>query len=595
IFVARCASRYWNVGHVNTWSSGSIATCWSSFTLPSSSVVATNISPNVLGSTNRRSPPCWNVTTTCVCGGSAIRPFARVNLPLIPKCTTQTSPPSSESKTYLPRRSVFMILWPDKRDANSFRVLWRRITRIAFFDPLTSTSLIFFPTTSRSRSRRITSTSGSSMHAPSHRSSGASLRDARVRLSRGLLLRFLLRAPDARPQRLAGDHDGRRELLLMVGTPVLDLVHRQRAELLRRELLEDRLVVAVPFAPYVRLHPGLEQALDQLASGIETQVDVDGTENGFQRVGEDARLVAAAGLLLALAQQDDRPQVEVACHVRERRHVHDRRAELREITLGHARVHPVRQIGHDQAEHRITQELEPFVRDRQIVLERERSVGEGSLTQFGVVEGNAERAIECFEPVVDGRLAHAATRPRPLGGRRSTRSSRRRDAEASAVCIAGMRCTSALRPSRSHGASRSASCSASSSGRPSCGFLPCLGSRGWADRGTDRRAPRTADRARRGRDTPPGCGSRHTSRRAPGSPSDRAGRTASRPRPHRGSSGRVRAVRPDPVGRCRLPRRDGSRRAHGGPARTAGRTRRGTGHIAGSIDLGPGPKRGCPR
>src|SRR5436190_1792993 len=214
--------------------------CWSSFTLPSSSVDATNISPKLLGSTKRRSPPCWNVTITCVCGASAIRPFARVNRPLIPKCTTQTSPPSSESRTYLPRRSVFMTLWPAKPAAKSFRVLCRRITRIAFLDPLTSTSLIFFPTTSRSRSRRITSTSGSSIHAPPHGPSGA-LRDACVGLARSLLLRLLLRAPDARPQRLAGDHDGRRELFLMVGPSVLDLVHGQRTELLGGELLEGRL------------------------------------------------------------------------------------------------------------------------------------------------------------------------------------------------------------------------------------------------------------------------------------------------------------------------------------------------------------------
>src|SRR5436190_7453922 len=450
--------------------------CWSSFTLPSSSVDATNISPKVLGSTNRRSPPCWNVTITCVCGASAIRPFARVNRPLIPKCTTQTSPPSSESRTYLPRRSVFTTLWPAKPAAKSFRVLCRRITRIAFLDPLTSTSLIFFPTTSRSRSRRITSTSGSSIHAPPHRSSGAALRDACVGLARSLLLGLLLRAPDARPQRLPGYHDGRRELLLMVGAPVLDLVHGERTELLGGELLKDRLVVAVSFTADVRLHPRFEQALDQLARSIETQIEIDGTEDGFQRVGEDARLVPAARLFLALAQQDDGPQVELPCHVGERGHVHDRCAELCEITLRHPRVHPVREVGDDQTEHRVPEELEPFVRDRQIVFERERSMREGSLAELRVAEGDAERAVECLEPMADGRLAHAATRPRPLDGRRSTRNSHRRGVEASVACIAGMRCTPALRPSRWPGVSRSASCSASSSGRPWCGFLPCLAS-----------------------------------------------------------------------------------------------------------------------
>src|SRR6266576_23321 len=347
---------------MNFWS---IISC---FILPSSSVDATNISPNVLGSTNRRSPPCWKVTITWVWGARATLPFARMNRPLIPKCTTQTSPPSRVSRMYFPRRSVFMTLCPARRDENSFRVLWRRITRIAFFEPLTSTSLIFLPTTSRSRSRRITSTSGSSINAPPHRSIGASLRDARVGLASSLLLGFLLRAPDARPQRLSGDHDGRRELLLVVGVP---------------------------------------------------------------------------------------------CHVGERRNVHDGGAELRELTFGHRGIHPVREIGHDQAQNRVAEELQPFVRDGEVVLERERSVSEGCLPQLGVAEGNAERAIECLEPMFDGRLAHAATRPRPLDGRRSSRSSRRRGAEASVVCIAGTRCRPALRPSRWHGVSRSASCSAS--------------------------------------------------------------------------------------------------------------------------------------
>src|SRR4029453_1097328 len=215
--------------------------CWSSFTLPSSSGLATNISPNVRGSTNRRSPPCWKVTITWVCGASATRPFARTNCPLIPKCTTQTSPPSRESSTYFPRRSVFVTLCPASLDVKSFRVLCLRTTRSAFFDPLTSTSLIFLPTTSRSRSRRITSTSGSSIPVP--------LRPRRprqpgVRLTCGLLFGFLLRPPHSGAEHLPADHHGRRELLLMIGTALLDVVHGEGPELLRGQLLEDRLVVA---------------------------------------------------------------------------------------------------------------------------------------------------------------------------------------------------------------------------------------------------------------------------------------------------------------------------------------------------------------
>src|SRR5262245_18596473 len=224
--------------------------CWSSFTFPSSSGLATNISPNVRGATNRRSPPCWKVMTTWVWGASGTRPFARTNCPLMPKCTTQMSPPSRVSRMYLPRRSVFVSLCPASRDVNSFRVLCRRTTRRAFFDPFTSTSLIFLPTTSRSRSRRITSTTGSSIAVPSPIGSS----DPAVRLARRLLLRLLLRSAHPRAEGLSADHHGGRELLLVVGPALLDVVHGERSQLLRRELLEDRLVVAITLAADVCLH-----------------------------------------------------------------------------------------------------------------------------------------------------------------------------------------------------------------------------------------------------------------------------------------------------------------------------------------------------
>src|SRR4029450_591506 len=200
--------------------------CWSSFTLPSSSGLATNISPNVRGSTNQRSPPCWKVTITCVWGASPTRPFARTNCPLIPKCTTQTSPPSRVSSTYFPPRSVFVPLCPARLDVKSFRVLCRRTTRSAFFEPLTSTALIFLPTTSRLRSRRITSTSGSStstlLRTPGRRlvcqarrtvagpSVGLLVAPGQPleRLTRGLLLRFLLGPSAPAPQVLAGHGHG---------------------------------------------------------------------------------------------------------------------------------------------------------------------------------------------------------------------------------------------------------------------------------------------------------------------------------------------------------------------------------------------------
>jgi hypothetical protein len=69
-------------------------------------------------------------------------------------------------------RSIRVIFRPARRDVNSLRtlfvpgLLWRRMMRRAFGPCRTSTSLMRFPTTSFSRSRRMTSTSGSSIYAP---------------------------------------------------------------------------------------------------------------------------------------------------------------------------------------------------------------------------------------------------------------------------------------------------------------------------------------------------------------------------------------------------------------------------------------------
>src|SRR3990172_4237925 len=309
--------------------------CCRSLTLPISSGDTTNTSPKVRGSMKRRSPPCWNVAITCGSCTSAKRPFPRWKRPLIPKCTTHTSAPSRCSRTYLPRRSTFVILCPATRDVNSLRVLCLRIARIAFFVPLTSTVLIFLPTTSRSRSRRITSTSGSSISPSSGCLPGAALVQTLVGFARGVLLGFLLRATDTGAEHLAGDRHGGGELLQVIGALLGDVVGGQRTQLLRCELLQDRLEIPIALAAHVRLHARAEQPLDQLARPREPLIQVHGAEHRLQRVGQDARLVAAARLLLPLAEQDQAAELETPGDISERLHVHDRGTQLREMPLGH--------------------------------------------------------------------------------------------------------------------------------------------------------------------------------------------------------------------------------------------------------------------
>src|SRR6266540_554965 len=285
----------------------------SSFTLPSSSADATNISPNVLGSMYRRSPPCMNSITTWVWVGRACRLVPRRNWPDIPKCTTRTSPSSRCSRTYFPLRSTLVIFLPASRSANSLRRAWRRMTRMAFRCGRTTTALIRLPTTSFSRSRRITSTSGSSTSAL-RRGGGVAPGQPLQRLAGRLLFGLLLRAPHAPPELLPPQVHGGGELLLLVGSSLGHPVFRDPPEVLGGLLLERGLVVAVPLATRIGLHAGPEQPPDHPRGDPDPLVQVDRSQHGLHGVGQDAGLVPAPRELLALAEQHVLAQPELAGH-----------------------------------------------------------------------------------------------------------------------------------------------------------------------------------------------------------------------------------------------------------------------------------------
>src|SRR6478672_5647911 len=113
--------------------------------------------------------------------------------------------------------------------------------------PSASTFLIFLPTTSRSRSRRTTSTSGSSGIAHSRGGVGG-VGDAELqpfpRFACRDLFGRLLRTSLAGPVHLAAQQHGGEEALGVIGALVADLVARELVEQLRGELLQARLVVA---------------------------------------------------------------------------------------------------------------------------------------------------------------------------------------------------------------------------------------------------------------------------------------------------------------------------------------------------------------
>src|SRR5439155_25104140 len=338
------------------------------------------------------SPPCWNSTTTWVCWGSVCRLVPRRNCPDIPKWTTRTSPSSRYSSRYFPLRSTLAIFFPASRSENSLRRACRRMTRIAFRWGRTSTSLIRLPTTSFSRSRRITSTSGSSTVPSGSVAVSVLLRQLRVlgqpveRLSGRPLLRFLLRSPDPPAELSPGQEDRRRELLLVVRPPLDHAVLREPPHVLGGQLLEDGLVIPLALSPDVGGDPRPEQPLDQRGGLLEAQVDVDRAQHRLQGVGQDAGLVPAPRLLLALAQEDGIAQSELASHLRQHGHVHHGRSQLGQLALRAVGEGPVDQVRHNQPEHRVTQELQPLVGDGQAVFEGERPMGERPVPEVGGLE-----------------------------------------------------------------------------------------------------------------------------------------------------------------------------------------------------------------
>ena len=74
--------------------------------------------------------------------------------------------------------------------------------------------------------------------------------------------------------------------------------------------------------------------------------------------------------LFALPEVHVPPDPEIACHVGQRAHVHDRRTQLRQLTLCHLGELTERHVGDDDAEDGVAQELQAFVVRLRVVLER---------------------------------------------------------------------------------------------------------------------------------------------------------------------------------------------------------------------------------
>ena len=111
-----------------------------------------------------------------------------------------------------------------------------------------------------------------------------------------------------------------------------------------------------------------------------------------------------------------------AADLGQRAGVDDRGAQLGQPALGEVRVGPVERLGHDDAEHRVAQELQALVGRQAAVLVGVRPVGEGALEQLGIQLRIPER---CSQLAVVGQRTGIWLRG-PDDGRRGRRTGRTR-------------------------------------------------------------------------------------------------------------------------------------------------------------------------
>src|SRR5579883_1045495 len=180
--------------------------------------------------------------TTWVCLGLGSRALlARRSWPLMPRWTTSTAPSLRWTSRYLPFLATERMVRPSRAARNRGAVRCRRMER----EPLTSTDLLLRPTTSRSSSRRMVSTSGSSGIARRLRRPVGQGRPGHPgrRLLRLLLGPALPLADQAGAQVEAGP-----KRLGVVGALVLQLVAQRAVGAAGHQLLEPGLVVPAPRA-----------------------------------------------------------------------------------------------------------------------------------------------------------------------------------------------------------------------------------------------------------------------------------------------------------------------------------------------------------
>ncbi len=99
----------------------------------------------------------------------------------------------------------------------------------------------------------------------------------------------------------------------------------------------------------------------QSRAGLPAEVEVDRAGDRLERRGQEGRADPAAALGLALAEEQERPEVEPGGQAREPGRADDGGAARGQDALVVERVATEQRLGHGEVHHRVPEELEPLV------------------------------------------------------------------------------------------------------------------------------------------------------------------------------------------------------------------------------------------
>ena len=129
------------------------------------------------------------------------------------------------------------------------------------------------------------------------------------------------------------------------------------------------------------VQPVPPQAQDHVARGVESGIQIDGSDHSLHRVGQQCLFAPSARQHLGSAQLQHIAQADFPGHARAGLALHQRVVSRCKLPLAGLQVGAKQRLGHHQAQHPVAQEFQPLVvRPRR---RGDRAVGQRAHQQFG--------------------------------------------------------------------------------------------------------------------------------------------------------------------------------------------------------------------